>query len=83
MDNGIPELLSKPSAQLGIAPDLLVPISMPESQESLLFTHFLFPDLYLPAFISLILCLLTLLTSIHNKNVSFSGKEKPFGVAAD
>lgn len=44
---------------------------------------FLFPDLYLPALMSLILRLLTLLTGIHNKNISFSGKEKSFGVAAD
>lgn len=82
MDDGIPEFLSKSLAQLGIEPHLLVPISMPESREWFLLTHLLLPDLYLLAFILLTLYLPALLTSMHKKNVSFSGREKSVGVTA-
>lgn len=72
--------VNKSLAQLGIEPHLLVPISMPEAQEWPSLTHLLFSDLHLPAFILLTLYLPTLLTSMHNKNVSFSGREKSVGV---
>jgi len=55
---------------------------MPESWELPLFNNLLFHYLYLPVFILFTLYLPTLLTPMHNKNISFLGRQKSVDVTA-